>query len=249
MSHEPTKTAVPDTPLELVPQSEDEDWDDGSTALFLRSLIAFLAGGALLWAQWHAPIAPGIDYGRWVSLAFWANFALPVCIVWFLFAQTLRPVELKNQALNAWNYGWKFSDWKKQLRLSLGLAAVMLPFLYFASRDTAVRSGYGVWFPSAGGSALLVNLALLAVYLFCWEWFFRGFLLFGLAQGWTWPVAIAVQAAMFGFAHAGKPQPEMMGAFAGGALLGFIAWREKSFLTAFLTHYWIHLAWVLLLRF
>lgn len=245
MNQDPIEKAGPDVVLEHL----EEDWDDTSTALFLRALFAFLAGGALLWCQWHTTMVPGEDFARWALVAFWANFALPVCIVWFFFAQTLRPVDLKNQALNAWNYGWNFGAWKKQLPFSLLLAALMVPFLYFASRDPAVRSGYGQWFPPAGGSALLVNCALLGVYLFCWEWFFRGFLLFGLAQGWTWPVAILVQAALFGFAHAGKPQPEMLGAFAGGAVLGLIAWREKSFLTAFLTHYWIHLAWVLLIRF
>jgi membrane protease YdiL (CAAX protease family) len=156
---------------------------------------------------------------------------------------------LQNQALNAWNYGWKFGAWKQQLRNSLLLAAVMLPFLWFASRDVNVRAEYGRWFPTAGGSALLINIALLAVYLFCWEWFFRGFLLFGIAQGWTWPVAVLVQAVLFGFAHWGKPQMEILGAFGGGAILGFVAWREKSFLTAFFAHFWIHLAWVLLIRF
>jgi len=247
MSQELTEPTVPDAPLHLA--SPEEDWDDSTTSLFLRALLALVIGGGLLWGQWNAPIAPGVDYARWTLLSVWANFILPVCVVWFLFAQTLVPMELKNQALNAWNYGWKFSDWKKQLPFSLTLGAAMLPFLFLASRDPAVRGSYAQWFPSGGGFTLLVNCTLLAIYLFCWEWFFRGFLLFGMAQGFTWPIAIVVQAVVFGFAHAGKPQVEMMGAFAGGAVLGVIAWRQKSFFTAFLTHFWIHLAWVLLIRF
>lgn len=253
MNHEPNAALAatagtvpaPDAPSE---NPELEDWDDTPTALFLRALFAVLAGGALLWAQWHAPFSPGASYGRWVQLAVAANLVLPVCIVWFFFAQTLRYVELKNPALNAWNYGWNFGAWKPQLRLSLLLGAAMLPFLIYASRNPEVRLGYSQWFPAAGGMALLFNIGLLAVYLFCWEWFFRGFLLFGVAQGWTWPVAILVQAVLFGLAHAGKPQAEMLGAFGGGLILGWIAWREKSFLTAFLAHFWIHLSWVLLIR-
>ena len=38
---------------------------------------------------------------------------------------------------------------------------------------------------------------------------------------------------MFGAAHLGKPQPEMIGALVGGAILGTLAWRQKSFATAF----------------
>lgn len=241
---EPAPNAAPDQPLE-----EFEDWDDTPTALGLRAFFTLLAGGLLLWAQWHATIMPGQEYARWVWLAAVANLALPVCVVWFFFAQTLRHVpELKNQAMNAWNYGWNFGAWRKQLKLSLVLFAVMLPFLWFASRDQSVRVNYAQWFPVAGGNALLPNLLLLAIYLFCWEWFFRGFLLFGMAQGVAWPIAVLVQAVLFGFAHAGKPHIEMIGAFGGGALLGLIAWREKSFLTAFLVHFWIHAVWVLLLR-
>ncbi|HEX8552462.1 MAG TPA: CPBP family intramembrane glutamic endopeptidase [Abditibacteriaceae bacterium] len=242
----PTAPA-PDAPLEA--HDEFEEWDDTPTALGLRALFTLLAGGFLLWAQWHATINPGQEYARWVWLSVIANFLLPACIVWLFFAQTLRHIpEIPNQAMNAWNYGWNYSDWKKQLRLSLILFAVMLPFLWFASRDANVRAGYSQWFPAATGSAFLINLALLAVYLFCWEWFFRGFLLFGIAQGVAWPVAVVLQAVLFGFAHWGKPVMEMWGAFGGGAILGVIAWREKSFLTAFLTHYFVHAAWVVLIR-
>jgi membrane protease YdiL (CAAX protease family) len=73
-------------------------------------------------------------------------------------------------------------------------------------------------------------------YFFCWEWFFRGFLLFGLARGCgRW--AILLQAVPFGFLHWGKPVPEVIGSFAAGLILGEVALRARSFLPCFALHW------------
>ncbi len=89
-------------------------------------------------------------------------------------------------------------------------------------------------------------LSTLILYMFCWEWFFRGFALFGMAQGLGFIAAIALQAVIFGFAHMGKPPVEMWSAFVGGLVLGSLAWREKSFFPAFLIHALIHVSWAIL---
>jgi membrane protease YdiL (CAAX protease family) len=236
-------------PPGVQPEDVYEEWDDTPTAMFLRALFTLLAGGALSWAQWKAPILPGAEYARWVHLAVIANLIVPLGIIWLFFAQGIRPVPwLKNQALNAWNYGWNFGDFKTHAKWSLGLFAIMLPLLIFASRDPQTRAAYSQWFPAYSGVGPFVwSLVLLGVYMFCWEFFHRGFLLFGMAQGWTSIPAIIIQAGAFGLAHWGKPQIEVYGAFAGGLILGIIAWRQKSFAVPFYTHFLIHAAWVLLL--
>jgi hypothetical protein len=77
-------------------------------------------------------------------------------------------------------------------------------------------------------------------YFFCWEWFFRGFLLFGLARGvGRW--AILIQAVPFGFLHWGKPVPEIVGSFVAGILLGELALRARSFLPCFALHWLVAL--------
>jgi membrane protease YdiL (CAAX protease family) len=77
-------------------------------------------------------------------------------------------------------------------------------------------------------------------YFFCWEWFFRGFLLFGLARGvGRW--AILLQAVPFGFLHWGKPWPEIAGSFVAGLILGELALRARSFLPCFALHWLIAL--------
>lgn len=73
-------------------------------------------------------------------------------------------------------------------------------------------------------------------YFFCWEWFFRGFLLFGLARGCGgW--AVLLQAIPFGFLHWGKPVAELLGSFVAGVVLGALALRAGSFLPCFALHW------------
>jgi membrane protease YdiL (CAAX protease family) len=229
--------------------SEDEEWDETPTALQLRALFTLLAGGFLLWSQLRAGFRPGAEWNRWVALSFVANLALPLGIVWLFFAQGVGYVsELKNQGLNAWNYGWNFRDWKTHVKWTLGMFVLMLPALWFAAQDATARDYYAIYFPSAQNVSLPWLLLSLVVYMFCWEWFFRGFLLFGLAQGVGGIVAVLLQALLFGWAHAGKPPLEFYSSFVGGLILGTLAWRQKSFAVAFYTHALLHVAWALLVR-
>jgi CAAX protease family protein len=73
-------------------------------------------------------------------------------------------------------------------------------------------------------------------YFFCWEWFFRGFLLFGLWRGFgAW--AILLQAIPFGLLHWGKPPAEFAGSFIAGIALALLALRARSFLPCFALHW------------
>lgn len=82
---------------------------------------------------------------------------------------------------------------------------------------------------------MLYAEASYAMYLLCWEFFFRGYLLFGLARSIGWS-AIVVQAAAFGALHYGKPAPEMAASFGAGLVLGILAFRASSFVPGFVVH-------------
>ena len=73
------------------------------------------------------------------------------------------------------------------------------------------------------------------MYLFCWEFFFRGYLLFGLQKSLGSVAAVLLQAIAFGLLHWGKP--EMIPSFAGGIILGILALNAKSFVPAFVLHW------------
>lgn len=228
-------------------------WEDDETVAtrLLRALAVLFAGGLLLWGQWHTPYSPpGEHWGRWVLNALVSNFLLPLGVVWMFFGQGLRHQDwLKDQRNNAWDYGWKWSNWKRALLFSLGATLLLAPFMWFAAREPGVAEAYVRYLPPTPSlQAWLLLWGGLALYLFCWEWFFRGFLLFGMAQGLGAIPAILLQATFFGLAHWNKPPLEVASSFVGGLILGVWCWREKSFLPAFLTHLFVHALWVLFIR-
>ncbi len=238
-----------------IPDSAPASWEDDETraSLFLRAAIVLVAAAFLLWTQRTVPFKAGEEWTRWIWATIICNLILPLGLIWLLFGQGLSHLDwLKNQKHNAWNFGWnlglKGRDWKKHLQIAGVIFLVMLPLLWWQSRVPEVRAYYQDFYPQVGSTpALLALIATSVLYMLCWEWFFRGFLLFGMAQGFGFFVAIALQAALFGAAHWGKPPLELYSSFAGGLVLGVLCWREKSFAPAFYAHALIHVAWILLI--
>ena len=133
--------------------------------------------------------------------------------------------------------------------LFAGLLLLMLP----ASRWASFQSYYPVFrhYPEFGSAfgrypkispwaaapfAMIYAEASYGMYLFCWEFFFRGFLLFGLSRSIGW-WAVIVQAAAFGLLHFGKPGIEVAASFGAGIILGIMALRAKSFVPCFVLHW------------
>ena len=83
---------------------------------------------------------------------------------------------------------------------------------------------------------MLYAEASYGLYMFCWEFFFRGYLLFGLSRSIGW-WAVLVQAAAFCLLHLGKPPLEMILSFPAGIILGMLALNAKSFVPGFVLHW------------
>ena len=78
--------------------------------------------------------------------------------------------------------------------------------------------------------------AMYGLYFLAWEFFFRGWMLRGLAGDFG-SGAIWIQTIPFALLHFGKPMPETLGAIPAGLFLGWIAWRSRSFLYGWLVHW------------
>ena len=78
------------------------------------------------------------------------------------------------------------------------------------------------------------------VYMAAWEWFFRGFLLFGIARYWGSIPAILIQAYPFMLMHKAKPELEMAASFVGAILLGLFCLRARCFWPAFALHWFLN---------
>jgi uncharacterized protein len=71
-------------------------------------------------------------------------------------------------------------------------------------------------------------LALFFLYYVGWEFFFRGFLLFGLKEKYGAFPAILIQTISSCLVHIDKPAAEIVGSIPFGILFGIIALRTKS---------------------
>jgi len=131
------------------------------------------------------------------------------------------------------NYGLRLGNWRLGLLFTLGGMALMTPVLWFIARTPDFLSYYGHTTPS--WEWLVLDYA---VHLFSWEFFFRGFLLFGLARNYG-DDAIFLQAVPFALVHLGKPEAETLSTIFGGAAFGYVALKTDSMLYPFLIHLYI----------
>jgi membrane protease YdiL (CAAX protease family) len=129
-------------------------------------------------------------------------------------------------------------DWRKGLRWTVLLAAVVVAGCYLLSRTESFQFYYhtGRW---GTGSARIILGAewRRAVHLAGWEFLFRGVLLFGLA-GLLGPAAgNAVQAALCALMHIQKPVLEFYGSFPFALVLGAVALRTRSIWYGLILHW------------
>lgn len=134
-------------------------------------------------------------------------------------------------------FGFGLGDLRWGMRRAGLLFAVVLPFLVYASRLPQFQAYYPIqkWAEYSFRDFAYYELTY-GMYLFCWEFFFRGFLLFGLSRS-LGVVSVFVQAVAFGIMHLGKPQPEVLASFVTGIVLGLVALRSKSFVSTFAVHW------------
>lgn len=129
-------------------------------------------------------------------------------------------------------YGFSFGDWRAGLALTAIVIAFAIPILWLVSRgDPSMQKYYGAQLNP--GMPLITFLDLIG-----WEFFFRGWILFGYARVFG-DNALWLQAVPFALAHMGKPEIETLSTIFGGFLFGLVAWRTKSFVYPFLIHWFI----------
>ncbi len=132
---------------------------------------------------------------------------------------------------NPADYGFRLGNWRVGLLLTLGGIILTGPIVWLASRNTAM---VGYYSSQVGGLPWNTFIDL-----FGWEFFFRGFILFAYARRYG-PDAIWLQAVPFALAHISKPEIETLSTIFGGFAFGWVAYRTRSFLYAFLIHWFVN---------
>ena len=160
-------------------------------------------------------------------------FLIPLGIIVMVFREDPR------------RYGLTLGDWKKGVMFSVLGVAMMAVVIFFLAQLEEFRRYYDFGFFDTPQTAEVLEFALRqAVYMFSWEFMFRGFMLFGLEERFG-SLAIWIQAIPFAIMHLGKPELETLSTIFGGAAFGYIDLESRSIFHSVFIHRDIYLMMVL----
>ncbi len=185
--------------------------------------------GSLEAARRYFPGCDGMSASLFMFGAAFILFgALPLIIIVRVFGDSPR------------EYGVQAGDWRFGLRAT----AVLLPviaaaLLYPASLNPEMRQAFP-FAPEAGNSPsafFMLQAPRGILFYTAWEFFFRGFILFGMRRYVGDWIAICIQTIPQCLWHIGMPSGELLSSIAGGILFGVIALRTRSILWPMLLHF------------
>ncbi len=155
----------------------------------------------------------------------------PILIIKFMFREDLK------------NYGFTLGD-KKFGLITFGIfLAVMLVIVAIVSGSKEFTTAYPQGGKKAGESAAIFIMyeACILVYMFGWEFFWRGFMLFGLKPRFGY-YSVFIQMIPFFILHKGKPELELFASILAGIILGIQALRSGSFIYCWILHWLVMIA-------
>ena len=198
----------------------------------LLATLRYYNGGGKFFNRHLAVFFEGSDY---LSLYRLLYFSASTFILYFLI-----PIFLISLVPNSKPsfYGLKLG----RKKIGFGFAGVfflfMLPLLFIVSKWPAFQSIYPIY-KFAGRSPLdfILYQAAQLLFFFSWEFFFRGYMLFGLRERFGSTYAILIQTMPFVILHFGKPQIETIGAIFAGIALGGLAIGTESMWYGVILHW------------
>jgi membrane protease YdiL (CAAX protease family) len=136
------------------------------------------------------------------------------------------------------DYGVQLGNRKRTLRTILMLGPAFVLGGYIASQDPELAGRFPIN-PQAGVSAgaFALHAATYLLFYLGWEFYFRGFLQFGLRHALGDVHTVLVQVLASTLSHIGDPASEVYGAIFGGMLWGMLAFRTRSLLSGLVQHY------------
>jgi membrane protease YdiL (CAAX protease family) len=204
------------------------------------TIVTAIVGAAIVAALCHFnKIAAG--YNQYLVGNLIGIFWVPMLTILFFFGEEPE------------KFGFSLGSWRRIWVVLVAAFAALFFMMLYASRMQGFQDYYPIFrqYPDFAGAfigypqqnpfvaaPMMMLYAELSygMYLFCWEFFFRGYLLFGLQRSLGWS-AVLIQAIAFGVLHAGKPEIEVIASFGAGLILGIIALNAKSFVPGFVLHW------------
>ncbi len=157
--------------------------------------------------------------------AFLLMFWLPYIIIKMIFKKRIR------------DYGFQLGDSHYGFRFVLIALPILLWAAYVGSGGADMQAEYPLSKSAANHLYLFIIVEIFyLVYYLGWEFFFRGFLLFGLEKRYGALTAILIQTIPSAIVHIGKPASESFGAIFAGLFFGYVAIRTRSIFYPLLLH-------------
>jgi membrane protease YdiL (CAAX protease family) len=99
-------------------------------------------------------------------------------------------------------------------------------------------------YSGAGDSVptFIIYAIIYGMYYIGWEFFFRGFILFGLRERVGDIFAVLIQTLPSVIAHIGRPESEMISSILAGVVFGFLILKSKSIWYVVILHWFIGLS-------
>ena len=135
---------------------------------------------------------------------------------------------------NPLDYGFRIGNYRLWIFYIAISVVIAVPVLYIGSRFSSIDNYYTT--RTFNYYAFFTQMVPL---LFTWEYLLRGFLLFGLKDKFK-EASIVIQMVPFVLLHFGKPELETLICIPMGLWFGYVAYRGKSFLPAFIIHTFIN---------
>jgi hypothetical protein len=185
----------------------------------LLALIGVHFHGSLAWSGTRLAL-----FG-WFAVNFTLLFLVPALVVRCVFRESLSSYGLTRG---------RSAIGRRDVRLAF---VILAPLAILATRLPSIQSAYPIYSYARNEPWLLLPSTLgWGAYFFSWEFFFRGFILFGVGRQ-AGPSSIFVQLVPFVLAHLPKGELETLAAIPGGIVFGLIAWRGRSFLGTWILHW------------
>jgi membrane protease YdiL (CAAX protease family) len=154
-------------------------------------------------------------------------FLFPLIIIKLVFKEKLK------------DYGLSLGDKRYGLRfIIITIPLIVTPIIILGSHMPQVRAEYPLskLVQDNASVFLLYEFSYVLLYYVGWEFFFRGYMLFGLREKFGDTYAILLQVIPSALLHFNKPESEFLGSIVLGIVLGYLALRTRSILYPLIIH-------------
>lgn len=170
-------------------------------------------------------LADFYEYLYWFLSDFVTLLIIPVLIIKLYFKEKIS------------EFGFRAGDYRTGLKISGVLILLILIVLWFVSASPDFADKYpGLFEARTDWNIFFLFEASLLIYMFAWEFIWRGYMLFGLEEKFGF-YSVFIQMIPFVILHNGKPAAEAFGAIAGALALGILAFRTRSYFYGVLIHF------------